>query len=285
MESVIWICFLSLLLLPCLTTAKQTYIVHMNHNLKPSSFPTHHDWYSAHLRSHTTDSDSDSDDSLLLYSYNTAYHGYAASLTPDQAESLRRSASVLGVYEETVYSLHTTRTPEFLGLDPQLGLWAGHSPLQLNQDVIIGVLDTGVWPESKSFDDTGMPDLPAKWKGECEAGPDFKPTVCNKKLIGARRFSRGYHMASGSDPIPKKQEVDSPRDYDGHGTHTSSTAAGAHVANASLLGYASGTARGMAINGRLASYKVCWTTGCFGRISSLEWIGPYSTALMCFLFR
>ncbi|KAF7140888.1 hypothetical protein RHSIM_Rhsim06G0015000 [Rhododendron simsii] len=98
-----------------------------------------------------------------------------------------------------------------------------------------------------------MPDLPAKWKGECESGPDFKPTLCNKKLIGARRFSRGYHMASGSDP-KVKQEIDSPRDYDGHGTHKSSTAAGANVANAS----------GTAINARLATYKVCWKTGCFG---------------------
>ncbi|XP_058213498.1 subtilisin-like protease SBT1.8 [Rhododendron vialii] len=267
MESVIWLSFLSLLL-PCLAAKQTTYIVHMNHNLKPSSFPTHHHWYSATLNSlTTTSSDSDSDsDSLLLYTYTTAYHGFAASLTPSQAESLRRSYSVLGVYQDTLYSLHTTRTPEFLGLDPQLGLWAGHTPLQLNQasqDVVVGVLDTGVWPESKSFDDSGMPDLPAKWKGECESGPDFKPTLCNKKLIGARRFSRGYHMASGSDP-KEKQEIDSPRDYDGHGTHTSSTAAGAHVANASLLGYASGTARGMAINARLATYKVCWKTGCFG---------------------
>ncbi|KAG5547037.1 hypothetical protein RHGRI_012911 [Rhododendron griersonianum] len=269
MESVIWLSFLSLLLLiplSCLAAKQTTYIVHMNHNLKPSSFPTHHNWYSATLNSLTTTSSDSDSDSLLLYTYTTAYHGFAASLTPSQAESLRRSDSVLGVYQDTLYSLHTTRTPEFLGLDPQLGLWAGHTPLQLNQasqDVVVGVLDTGVWPESKSFDDSGMPDLPAKWKGECESGPDFKPTLCNKKLIGARRFSRGYHMASGSDPNVK-QEIDSPRDYDGHGTHTSSTAAGAHVANASFLGYASGTARGMAINARLATYKVCWKTGCFG---------------------
>ncbi|KAG5542917.1 hypothetical protein RHGRI_015866 [Rhododendron griersonianum] len=139
-------------------TGLDQYIVHMNHNLKPSSFPTHHHWYSATLNSlTTTSSDSDSDsDSLLLYTYTTAYHGFAASLTPSQDESLRRSDSVLGVYQDTLYSLHTTRTPEFLGLDPRLGLWAGHTPLQLNQasqsqEVVVGVLDTGVWPESKSI--------------------------------------------------------------------------------------------------------------------------------------
>ncbi|KAE9456911.1 hypothetical protein C3L33_11186, partial [Rhododendron williamsianum] len=102
----------------------------MNYNLKPSSFPTHHHWYSATLNSlTTTSSDSDSDsDSLLLYTYTTAYHGFAVSLTPSQAESLRRSDSVLGMYQDTLYSLHTTRTPEFLGLDPRLGLWARPHP-------------------------------------------------------------------------------------------------------------------------------------------------------------
>uniref|UniRef100_A0A5B6YFZ0 Subtilisin-like protease n=1 Tax=Davidia involucrata TaxID=16924 RepID=A0A5B6YFZ0_DAVIN len=257
-----WFWFVALLiLLPCLTvTAKQTYIVHMNHHHKPLSYATHHDWYSAHLQSLTSTSDS------LLYTYTTAYNGFAASLDPDQAQSLRQSASVIGVYEESVYTLHTTRTPKFLGLDTELGLWTGHTPQELNQasqDVIIGVLDTGVWPESKSFDDSGMPDVPALWKGQCESGIDFKPSLCNKKLVGARSFSKGYHMASGNDP-KKTIENMSPRDQDGHGTHTASTAAGSQVANASLLGYASGIARGMATRARVATYKVCWRTGCFG---------------------
>ncbi|MBA0873378.1 hypothetical protein Goshw_001300, partial [Gossypium schwendimanii] len=248
----------------CLTvTAKKTYIVHMKHQDKPLSFETHNDWYSSSLQSLTaTPAES------LLYSYNAAFNGFAASLDPEQAEALSKSDSVLGVYEDTVYNLHTTRTPQFLGLDAESGLWAGHNTQQLEQasrDVIIGVLDTGVWPESKSFDDSGMPEVPAKWRGECESAPDFNPKFCNRKLIGARSFSKGYRMASGGGGIYKKPgEIQSPRDKDGHGTHTASTAAGSHVANASLLGYASGTARGMATHARVAAYKVCWETGCFG---------------------
>ncbi|KAF7140558.1 hypothetical protein RHSIM_Rhsim06G0016100 [Rhododendron simsii] len=113
---------------------------------KPYALTRHH-WYSATLNSLTTTSSDCDSDSLLLYTYTTAYHGFAASLPPSQTESLRRSDSVLGSYQDTLYSLHTTRTPEFPGLDPQLGLWAGHTPLQLNQasqDVVVGVLDTGV---------------------------------------------------------------------------------------------------------------------------------------------
>ncbi|KAF2287126.1 hypothetical protein GH714_038358 [Hevea brasiliensis] len=233
----------------------------MKHSSKPQSFVTHNDWYTSSLQSVTSSSDS------LLYTYNAAFPGFAASLDPEEAESLRKSEAVLDVYEDTVYSLHTTRTPQFLGLNIDFGLFDGHNTLDIDQashDVIIGVLDTGVWPESKSFDDTGMPEIPSRWKGECDSGKGFSRKLCNKKLIGARYFSKGYHMASGGSYLKNPKENESPRDQDGHGTHTASTAAGSQVANASLLGYASGIARGMATHARLASYKVCWSTGCFG---------------------
>ncbi|KAI3447220.1 hypothetical protein Pfo_003885 [Paulownia fortunei] len=255
----IWFCAIAFVLHSCLplVSAKKTYIVHMKHPQKPAAYATHSEWYSAHFQSLT----SAAPDSLL-YTYDAAYHGFAAALTPEEVESIRQSDYVLGVYEDTVYSLHTTRTPEFLGLETELGPWAGHSLQELNQasqDVIIGVLDTGVWPESKSFSDVNMPDVPARWRGECEAANDFDPKIhCNKKLIGARFFSKGYNMAAGT------KESQSPRDKDGHGTHTASTAAGSQVQNASLLGYAKGNARGMATHARLATYRVCWKSGCLG---------------------
>ncbi|VAI02517.1 unnamed protein product [Triticum turgidum subsp. durum] len=194
----------------------------------------------------------------MLYSYDTVLHGFSARLTEQEASDMAGMDGVLAVNPETRYELHTTRTPEFLGLAGSEGLFPQSGT---GGDVVVGVLDTGVWPESKSYDDAGLGEVPSSWKGTCMAGTDFNSSACNRKLIGARFFNRGYEAAMG--PMDTSRESRSPRDDDGHGTHTSSTAAGAAVADADLFGFASGTARGMAPKARVAVYKVCWLGGCF----------------------
>ncbi|CAI0386261.1 unnamed protein product [Linum tenue] len=92
-----------------------------------------------------------------------------------------------------------------------------------------------------------MPPVPGEWKGICQQGQDFDSSNCNRKLIGARFFTKDA----------------SPRDSHGHGTHTSSTAGGASVPKASVLGNGGGVARGMAPGAHIAVYKVCWTNGCY----------------------
>ncbi|KAI4975649.1 hypothetical protein ZWY2020_049256 [Hordeum vulgare] len=192
-----------------------------------------------------------------------AAHGFAAALLLHHLALLRDSPGVLQVVPDTVFQLHTTRTPEFLGL-----LSPAYQPAIRNldaasHDVVIGVLDTGVWPESPSFAGGDLPPPPAHWKGVCEAGVDFPASACGRKLVGARSFSRGFRAANGGRGgmgVGRR----SARDRDGHGTHTATTAAGAAVANASLFGYATGTARGMAPGARVAAYKVCWPEGCLG---------------------
>ncbi|PQQ14603.1 subtilisin-like protease SBT1.7 [Prunus yedoensis var. nudiflora] len=231
--------------------ASTTYIVHMAKSEMPTSFDHHTHWYDSSLKTV-------SDSAEMMYIYSNAIHGFSTKLTPEQAESLQSQPGVLSVLPELNNELHTTRTPEFLGL----GQTTETIPQSNSEsDVIIGVLDTGVWPESKSFDDTGLGPVPGSWKGACESGTNFNSSNCNRKLIGARYFAKGYEATLG--PIETSKESKSPRDDDGHGTHTASTAAGSVVSDASLFGYALGTARGMAPRARIAAYKVCWVGGCF----------------------
>lgn len=247
-----------LLLLMCLCcasassfTERKTYIVHMAKSQLPSSFDEHAMWYDSSLKTV-------SDSAEMLYTYSNVVHGFSTRLTEAEARSLESQPGILSVLPEMKYELHTTRSPRFLGLDQNGEFFPESSSVS---DVVIGVFDTGVWPESKSFDDTGLGPIPSSWKGQCEYGTNFSSSNCNRKLIGARSFSKGYVAALG--PIDELKESNSPRDDDGHGTHTATIAAGSVVPDANLFGYAYGTARGMAARARVAVYKVCWLGGCF----------------------
>ncbi|CAN6299533.1 unnamed protein product [Urochloa humidicola] len=238
-----------------------TYIVFMDPARMPAVHASPAHWHAAHLESLSIDPARH-----LLYSYSAAAHGFAAALLPDHLPLLRGSPEVLQVVPDEVFHLHTTRSPEFLGLltpayQPAIGNLEAAS-----HDVVIGVLDTGVWLESPSFAGGNLPPPPTRWKGACEAGVDFPPSACGRKLVGARSFARGLRAANAAAGVGGvgRTTFRSARDRDGHGTHTASTAAGAAVANASLLGYATGTARGMAPGARVAAYKVCWPEGCLG---------------------
>lgn len=75
------------------------------------------------------------------------------------------------------------------------------------------------------------------------------------KIIGARYYLSSEGKLGGKDIKP-------PRDTRGHGTHTSSTAAGGLVEDANLFGLGSWTARGGVPSARIAVYKICWEDGC-----------------------
>ncbi|XP_059669406.1 subtilisin-like protease SBT5.6 [Cornus florida] len=263
MKSSVLSLLLILLLLPLLASCveKQVYVVYFGHHSGEKTLQeiddTHHSYLSSVKES------KEEAKSSLLYSYKNSINGFAAMLTPDEASKLSEMDEVVSVYRSypRKYTLHTTRSWEFVGLEEGKQLKHSKEDILLKarygKDIIVGVMDNGVWPESQSFNYEGMGPIPKSWKGICQSGQGFNSSHCNKKLIGARYYVKGYEKFYG--PLNTTLDYLSPRDRDGHGTHTSSIVGGRRVSNASALGgFARGTASGGAPLVRLAIYKACW---------------------------
>lgn len=215
-----------------------------------------------------------------LHRYSVAFNGFSARLTEAQAKALASSAGVRSITESEIHRLDTTRTPGFLGINAPGGLWSqldASGSVVKGENVIIGVIDSGIWPENPSFSDKvdalGTPVAynqvgtqvygppPAKWKGVCQTGAGFTAAMCNNKLIGARYYVNAFKSNNSLTTL----EYESPRDGDGHGSHTASTAGGNANVQASINGTSIGAITGIAPRARVAAYKVCWGSAISGR--------------------
>ncbi|MFC5729238.1 MULTISPECIES: S8 family serine peptidase [Nocardioides] len=208
--------------------------------------------------------------------FTIAANGFVADLTAKQATELATDRRVLIVQKDSLVYADTWNTPDFLGLTGRNGVWQRVGGQEKAGDgIVVGVIDSGIWPESRSFSGAPLTSKPkGRWKakrsgtitsmrksdgnlfrGECEVGEEFTVGACNHKLISARYFLDGYgeHRTIEEDYI-------SPRDGNGHGTHTASTAAGNNVADVSTEGVDFGTVSGMAPGAKIASYKALWAT-------------------------
>ncbi|CAJ2663120.1 unnamed protein product [Trifolium pratense] len=228
------------------------YIIHMNLSVMPKVFSNKHGWYESTLSQvNITNNIQRSTSSKIIYTYNNVMNGFSANLSPEEHEALKTFPGYISSIPDLSLKLDTTYSPQFLGLNPYKGVWPSSD---FGKDIIVGVIDTGVWPESESFNDNGMTKIPTKWKGKlCQFENTNNSSFCNKKLIGARFFNKGF-LAKNSNM--GETIVNSTRDIIGHGTHTSTTVGGSRVDGASVFGYANGTAIGIASLSRLAIYKI-----------------------------
>ena len=221
-----------------------------------------------------------------IYSYGLVFNGFAAELTDAQAEKLASMKGVLSVMKDELRTADTSSTPAFLGLSAPGGLWSQlDGARDAGEGVVVGVIDSGIWPENPSFagDDrhhrghggghdhhNGESDHSGKgwghhdpslktWLGYCEDGEDFVgDDACNGKIIGARYFNEAWGGDAGID-AQRPWEFNSPRDYDGHGTHTSATAAGNYRTTVTGPAAVFGKVSGMAPGARIAMYKALWS--------------------------
>ncbi len=202
----------------------------------------------------------------LVYRYTVVIGGAAVILPAAKLDVLSRLPGVVRIYRDRLEQITTDTSPGFIGADVLWEALGGQE--NAGEGIIVGVLDTGIWPEHPSFSDpdpSGKPyTRPAHWRGTaCEFGsdnPNDPPFTCNNKLLGAQRFMQIYELF-GPDLLPG--EFVSARDDNGHGTHTASTAAGNAGVEATLLGVERGTVSGIAPRAHVAMYKVCGDAGCF----------------------
>ncbi|KAK9046223.1 hypothetical protein V6N11_052118 [Hibiscus sabdariffa] len=178
-----------------------SYVVYLgghNHGLNPTSAQLHAVKNSHYELLGSFVGSTETAKEKIFYSYTQHINGFAAILDEEEASQIAKHPNVVSVFLNKGRKLHTTRSWDFLrlerdGIVPPDSLW---KKARFGEDTIIGNLDTGVWPESKSFSDDGLGPIPSRWRGSCQHGADDH-FHCNRKLIGAKFFNKGYSVFAG----------------------------------------------------------------------------------------
>jgi hypothetical protein len=200
--------------------------------------------------------------------FTVAYGGVEARVPANKIGKLLSQPGVVAIQRDALRQPLDDNT-SFLGATnvwPTLG-GSAHA----GSSVVIGMLDTGIWPEHPMMSPAGE-SAPAGGIKGCQfgdgsdaahLGPAF---ACNNKLIGAYAFTQTYMAVNGSDGqefCNDTSGVCSPRDSEGHGTHTTTTAGGDCVSSAVLYGVQRGPVCGMAPGAHIETFRVCLVQGCF----------------------
>jgi subtilisin family serine protease len=203
----------------------------------------------------------------VLRSFHLAYGGLSVLVPANRARDLLSIDGVVAIHEDAVNKPLTNVTPRFV---KAAQVWPSQGgDILAGSDVLVGVLDTGIWPEHPSYEDLGLP--PFEGDVGCEFNPSGDPLLgddfeCQEKLVGAYAFLDTYLSvfdAEDGEFCNNDTGECSARDSEGHGTHTSSTAAGDAHRDAEIFDIPRGKVSGMAPGARLIMFRVCLLEGCF----------------------
>lgn len=216
--------------------------------------------------------------------FTLALNGLTMHMSQHDAARVAELPGIKRVKRSRLLQLNTDRGPAFIGADQ---VWQGNifsgSPYQ-GEGVVVGIIDTGINTDHPSFQPTGSdgytvsnPRGSGNYLGDCIA----TPSLCNDKLIGV--YSYREITDSYADPRFQPDELwwnivplrpANGEDYNGHGSHTASTAAGNSLLNVSYLLPSLGVSgdgnttglqfmqlSGVAPHANLIAYQVCYPGG------------------------
>ncbi len=206
-------------------------------------------------------------DADVRFTYTNANNGLAVWLTPEEAARVRKLPGVSLLVPDFERELQTDTGPGWIGAPD---IWGGADCTaedSCGEGMIVGIIDSGINPENPSFADIGgdgydheNPFGSGNYVGVCDPDNDGDAETkgydedfpCNDKLIGAW----GYNS------VDVGYDANTPWDYDGHGSHTASTAAGNFV-EATITGGARADElidiSGVAPHANIIAYGSCCT--------------------------
>jgi subtilisin family serine protease len=235
-----------------------------------------------------------------LNSFTVAYNGFGAKLTALQATELARDPNVQTITKDRILkiqddSVNSKSSLTYLKIAGDSGLWnsiGGHD--NAGAGIVVGDIDTGIAPENPAFAGSALSTTASNtvpWLNntshvisytkadgnvfhstEVTAGTGWDSSYYSTKIIGAQSYDSGFlqydNVASSNCTGTNACEYASPRDADGHGSHTASTAVGDYGVDVSSGSTDYGAISGVAPAAKIAMYKACWTaqdpddTGC-----------------------
>lgn len=181
----------------------------------------------------------------VKFEYFYAFNGLALSLNKEQLLWVNKSPEIKSISKSVTVNLHTDIGPQWIGAD---NVWNGLSldtPGNKGEGVVIGVIDTGIYPQHPSFQEISQPGTPQEYHHINPRGQYYglcNDALCNNKLIGIYDYTTSNNGADGIDTV-------------GHGSHVAGIAAG-NIYTTEYQGL-DFTVSGVAPRANIISYKAC----------------------------
>ncbi|MGS0498602.1 S8 family serine peptidase [Pseudoalteromonas mariniglutinosa] len=205
--------------------------------------------------------------------FTLANNAAVVEMTQQDAMLLAQQSGVKRITPNRIFELRTDRGPEFIGAEQ---IWQGNNDIggvaAKGEGMVVGIIDTGINTDHPAFASDAEyakmnPFGAGNFVGDCEVDE----TLCNDKLIGVRSYPE--ITAANSDYIFDRNDrrPENGEDYNGHGSHTASTAAGNTLVDTPLqaatgdkvsdgenMPFSFEQTSGVAPRAHIIAYQVCW---------------------------